>query len=153
MEQTLGHVHWPNFILAVSSLSHFFCQDFGLYNICYIYGQKIVSFRFKELRVKQNLDENNMYGFCNNLPDRSGKAECWNFLRLSPNFSLGFCFKYYSSYYQEHFIFDEAFIILSTAMKPPKFPPNTLPMVDHIADINTLTSITKSPMTSLCGVT
>jgi hypothetical protein len=40
---------------------------------------------------------------------------------LAPNFSLGFCFKYYSSYYQGHFIFDEAFIILSPAMKPRSF--------------------------------
>jgi hypothetical protein len=47
MEQTKGHVHNSNAETYV-----FFCQELGLYNICYTYGQNIVSFHFKELTVK-----------------------------------------------------------------------------------------------------
>jgi hypothetical protein len=52
------------------------------------------------------------------VPQPTVPPRASSILRFARIFSVGLYFKYYSSHYQERFIFDEGFMILSRAMKP-----------------------------------
>lgn len=99
MEQTLGHVHWPTFILAVSNLPLFFslknsiCIIFATYTGRKFYHSALRNWEWSGTQIKIICTD-----FILIYLTGLEKLSVGISYALAPNFSLGFCFKYYSSY-------------------------------------------------------